>query len=229
MAKNLDVLDCVPPDLARRLHKLPATERAEMIQDLKKALEEFHANKDLCQLSAHSPQAVLASSIYRGLLSGFFNVVAAEGHQREAHLDIWQVAEFLAWLATCETVRLPWVVKSGLEHLGISRQLPRRGRPRGATTGLDYAIAVETVIRVIADSGLWDKKLAFKKKYRSNWYERFRRALAKDGVSAELANLLTRQKTPRSVAIYLTAERYHVEYDAVARALARRRVKPDKN
>jgi hypothetical protein len=88
---------------------------------------------------------------------------------------------------------------------------------------------VEMVMKVIAESGLWARKQAFKEKYRSKWYERLVQALVREGVTWEFATLLAKQKTLRSVAIYITAEKYKVEYDTVVRGLSRRGVKPDKN
>lgn len=203
MAKKPDLFEDYPPDLKRRLALLSPEEQREWKNEDEKLL----ANEDLRRIISRSPQVLKARELHKKLTSG--------------ELSLSEVAKFLAFLAFTKKSRLPWTVERGLKALGIDRERRAGGRRRGRPTDFRYVTFVECAHRHVLEAGIWIAKDEFKQKYPRSWYSHFRKSVDRLGLTQAFVDLLIQAKTPRSLAIQLAADHYHVSYDAVATACRR--------
>jgi hypothetical protein len=139
----------------------------------------------------------------------------------DGSLDLVKVAQFLAWLACCDTDRLAWVRGAGLRLLGIERVGRKVGRRRGREKSASYLFYLRVARDVIKTDGIWSKRLELEARYPYDWKRRLRREIKKNGWDDETVTYLLTARTPRSLAIYMVSRHFDVTYDAVERGVQR--------
>ena len=92
----------LPAAQRRLLNKLPVQKKQKWLRDSQVLLD----NPAIQKLLAQSPQSELEWEIYRRLRNAASPPAQLE---TEGSLTLPKVAEFLAWLAFCETEQLAWV------------------------------------------------------------------------------------------------------------------------
>ncbi len=208
------------PSVVRKLASLPTPEREKIEADLKRAL----SDKAVRQLISRSPYSRHVADLLQRLLLGAAGAFLRQNFK--GGLDLYALADFLALLASSESSDLGWVVKEGLKGLGIQRVAQKRGRPPGRKSDLKYVRSVQVCLDLIRNGGVWELRAGFRKKHLRDWRRRLDRELQKRGWASEFVDLVLTSRTPRALAISLTASHFEVSYDAIARAC--RRVKAAK-
>jgi hypothetical protein len=181
------------------------------------ACENFAKDPRFGQFWSQTGQSKLAANILSSLLKG---AKTLPSQHFEGVLTPARVAEFLAWIACCDDDGdVPWAVKTGLKWLGIERQTKKRGRPSGKKSNYDYFVEFRARSLVIDRTAVWALKKSLQVETPHRWQARLRESLQGARWSQKEIDALIVAKTPRSLAIQLTAYEFGVEYDTVQKAI----------
>jgi len=194
----------VPPSLKRRLEQLPEEIAGAFLRNSEAALEDPRIRH-------------LISQTQLSKLAGQIRARLARGQT----LNLAKVAQFLAWLASCDEDELPWTVKTGLRWLGIDRIQRTRGRPVGRESDRAYFIEVKAQTLWIERTGFWDWKKSLQKEAPNRWEMQLRSSLHEAKWPASEIDATILHKTTHSLAIQLAAHRFGVQYDTVQKAIRR--------
>jgi hypothetical protein len=184
-------------------------ESPEEIEDWQTFVDEARAQDNLA--------AVLHLKLLNGAKNEFSN------GQLEPALSPKRVAEFLAWLSYSDSAGLTATVTSGLRGLGIERQAPKPGRPKGRKTQDLYVHYIEQTMRETEQDDVFSLKRSFRKRYRGDWSERFRKRLERDKWSIQEISWLLVSNKPLSFAMREAADHFHVSFAAIERSWRRAR------
>lgn len=196
----------LPPSINSWMRKLS---RQEKIAHLERAAA-YLRNPAVAAMLRNLPPARLKLELKEKLKSAA---------QDTDSLFLAQVAAFLAELTYCKKQDLGWLVKQGLQKLGLRPPTAKRGRPRGRPTDHQYLGEVQGHLSVIEELGIWELRQQLKKKLPSRWQTELRRQL-KHIRSATIDAVIV-SKSKRSLAIRSVASNHRVSYDAVDQAFRR--------
>jgi hypothetical protein len=136
----------------------------------------------------------------------------------DAGIHPLRLASFLAILQEAKAPDLPQEVARGLRALGISRTLPKRGRPRGRVEKA-YGVAHKVISEVAAP--LWRRKSELQKASWRRWEETLRTELAAQGYAGSAVNALVDAQTERQFVTALVAAHFDVECETAERGIRR--------
>jgi hypothetical protein len=161
----------------------------------------------------------LADDLYLRLLNGARNERSRK--KIASSLNLKRVAELLAWMSFSNSASLAAGVPIRLEVLGIERHTTKRGRPKGAKTQYLYVQYVQQASHDIERSGVFAIRRSFKKRYRADWSERFRKRLENSQLSLDEVSWLLVSTKPLTFAIRKAGNYFGVSYAAIDRAWRR--------
>ncbi len=207
--------DWVPPSQRRQLESLPQKVREQILENSQAALKDPRIRHLISQSELSKLAGQFRERLVRGVVDG------PSKHDSGEALDPEMVAQFLAWLTRREEDNLPWTVKKGLQWLGVKRVKRKPGRPAGRESDQNYFVEFRAWSLLIDRTNLWVWKKWLKKEQPRRWEIQLRSSLQGAKFSDPEIDAVIRAKTPRSLAIQLTANKFGVEYDTVQKAILR--------